>query len=165
MTNAERRGKIRPGLSSLYLPFYDALCAALPDEWAPFQGLRTVEEQNNLFALGRSKPGKIVTKAQGGSSPHNYGCATDWTIFVDGKPVWMKPEDPRWQVYADAIRKAGAQWGGDWNNNGQWRDERFLDMPHNELPINCSWKHVYVEFSKNGMRAAQEYIEKRVTQR
>ena len=25
------------------------------------------------------------------------------------------------------------RWGGDWNQNGEWKDERFLDMPHYEL--------------------------------
>lgn len=27
------------------------------------------------------------------------------------------------------------RWGGDWNGNGDWRDERFLDMPHFELRL------------------------------
>ena len=35
------------------------------------QSLRTIEEQNELFAQGRTKPGKIVTNAKGGSSYHN----------------------------------------------------------------------------------------------
>ena len=25
------------------------------------------------------------------------------------------------------------RWGGDWNGNGDWRDEKFVDMPHYEL--------------------------------
>ena len=32
------------------------------------QGLRTIAEQNKLYAKGRTKPGKIVTKAPGGCS-------------------------------------------------------------------------------------------------
>lgn len=27
------------------------------------------------------------------------------------------------------------RWGGDWDNDGDWRDERFLDMPHYELVL------------------------------
>jgi hypothetical protein len=38
-------------------------------------GLRTYEEQNELFAQGRTKPGRIVTNARGGYSNHNFGIA------------------------------------------------------------------------------------------
>lgn len=48
-----------------------------------YTGLRTMEEQAALYAIGRSKPGKIVTKARPGESYHNYGLAFDW--------VCMKP--------------------------------------------------------------------------
>ena len=41
-------------------------------------GRRTFEEQARLWALGRTKPGKIVTKARPGESYHNYGLAFDW---------------------------------------------------------------------------------------
>jgi peptidoglycan L-alanyl-D-glutamate endopeptidase CwlK len=43
-----------------------------------YTGLRTMEEQAALFAIGRSKSGKIVTKARPGESYHNYGMAFDW---------------------------------------------------------------------------------------
>jgi hypothetical protein len=41
-------------------------------------GRRTMEEQAGLYAKGRTKPGKIVTKAKPGQSYHNYGLAFDW---------------------------------------------------------------------------------------
>ena len=41
-------------------------------------GRRTMEEQSGLYAKGRTKPGKIVTKAKPGQSYHNYGLAFDW---------------------------------------------------------------------------------------
>jgi hypothetical protein len=37
-----------------------------------------MEEQTALYSLGRSAPGKIVTKARAGESFHNYGLAFDW---------------------------------------------------------------------------------------
>lgn len=43
-----------------------------------YTGLRSMEEQAALYAIGRSKPGKIVTKARPGESYHNYGLAFDW---------------------------------------------------------------------------------------
>ncbi len=32
-------------------------------------------------------------------------------------------------------KKEGVEirWGGDWNDNGEYRDEKFLDLPHWEL--------------------------------
>ncbi len=41
-------------------------------------GRRTMEEQAELYAKGRTKAGKIVTKAKPGQSYHNYGLAFDW---------------------------------------------------------------------------------------
>ena len=53
------------------------------------QGLRTVEEQNELYAQGRTKPGKIVTNAKGGYSYHNYGLAFDFAVLnADGSVNW-----------------------------------------------------------------------------
>lgn len=41
-------------------------------------GFRSVEEQNKLYAQGRTTSGKIVTNAKGGQSMHNYGIAFDY---------------------------------------------------------------------------------------
>ena len=40
-------------------------------------GLRIYGEQNELYAQGRTRPGRIVTKARGGYSNHNFGIAFD----------------------------------------------------------------------------------------
>ena len=37
-----------------------------------------MEEQTALYAIGRTSPGKVVTKARAGESYHNYGLAFDW---------------------------------------------------------------------------------------
>jgi len=41
------------------------------------QTLRTNQEQDELYAQGRSKSGNIVTRSKGGDSYHNYGLAFD----------------------------------------------------------------------------------------
>ena len=51
-------------------------------------GRRTMEEQAALYSLGRSAPGRIVTKARAGESYHNYGLAFDWV------PLKPAPKDP-----------------------------------------------------------------------
>jgi peptidoglycan L-alanyl-D-glutamate endopeptidase CwlK len=42
------------------------------------QGLRSMAEQDQLFAQGRTAPGKIVTNARAGESYHNFGLR--WSI-------------------------------------------------------------------------------------
>jgi hypothetical protein len=152
-----RRVRFRKDLSSLYLPYYDALCGVLPEEWQPVQGLRTVAEQDVLYRKGRiGPPASIVTWAKGGQSAHNYGCASDWVKF-EGQRILWELED--WSEYQQALEKVGLRWGADWNRNGRTDDEKKIDRPHNELVITCSWSHVYEILSKNGMRTAQEHIE------
>ncbi len=148
------------GLSTLYSPKYDQLCELLGPEWQPYSGARTPYEQGLLWAMGRVKTGPIVTWARPGLSPHNYGCATDWTMWDGTKPIWLLPGDPRWCAYQKACEHLKLRWGNDWNSNGDIGDEHHPDAFHNELKIGCGWEHVYEIYSKNGMRAAMEHIER-----
>lgn len=147
----ERRLKFRAQLSTTYLPYYDALCALLPVEWQPYSGMRDFDAQDQLYALGRTRgmigPGYIVTHAKGGESPHNYGCATDWTVFEAGKPVWMLREDPRWKIYMDTVVVAGLRSGAE-----------FGDVDHNELRLDCDWKHILLAYQAGNMTRAQDKI-------
>ena len=81
-------------------------------------GYRSVAEQNSLYALGRAKPGKIVTNARGGSSWHNYGLAADYAFIIEGRLTWNGP----WKVFGRIARECGLEWGGDW--------QKFADRPH-----------------------------------
>lgn len=160
--NSERRKKFANGLSRLYLPRYEALCDVLSSDWQPYWGFRSVAEQNSLFERGREKSsvgkwkkiGATVTDAQGGESAHNYGCASDWTIFKDGKPIWLKAEDPLWREYEDACLKVGVRWGGDFQIR--------TDCYHNELEISVSWKVIKDVLDRQGMEAAMVAVEKSV---
>lgn len=97
------------------------------------QGLRTVAEQNALYAQGRSKPGSIVTNARGGFSYHNYGLSIDFALLLpDGQSVsWdMKRDGNRnhiadWQEVVQEAKGLGFQWGGDWTS--------FKDYPHLQM--------------------------------
>lgn len=143
-----RREKFRKGLSTLYLPYYDALCGILSEEWQPYYGARTFAEQDLLWAQGRSSPGRIVTYAKGGQSAHNYGCATDFAYFrPDGSIDWGTD---KWPEYGQAVEKVNAVWGGSFSKP---------DKPHNELFIQCSWSHILQVFKQSGLRAAMEKIE------
>jgi peptidoglycan L-alanyl-D-glutamate endopeptidase CwlK len=55
-------------------------------------GLRTHEEQNDLYAQGRTKRGPIVTNARGGYSNHNFGIAFDAGVFESGTYLDESPK-------------------------------------------------------------------------
>lgn len=80
------------------------------------QGVRTWEEQDALYAQGRTKPGPIVTKAKGGSSWHNFKLAIDLAIIEGNKVIWELP-----LIVIHTFKGAGYEWGGDW---------KFKDKPH-----------------------------------
>src|SRR6185295_14730245 len=83
------------------------------------QGMRTFEEQQALYDMGRTKPGKMVTKAKPGSSYHQYGLAVDLVELVNGGVDWNY-DMSRLLHYAI---KHGIQWGGNWAST-------FKDYPH-----------------------------------
>jgi len=97
--------------------------------------LRTIKEQDDLFALGRTKPGKRVTNARGGQSFHNYGLAVDFCLLydMDGNgthetPSWNEKTDmdkdnqSDWLEVVAVFRMYGWEWGGTWVG--------FRDAPH-----------------------------------
>jgi hypothetical protein len=142
------RTKIRLDLDPLYLPYYDHLCVELPLEWQPYSGRRSFSSQELLYAQGRTSPGKIVTNARGGESAHNYGCGSDWTIWIKGEPQWMVKEDPRWKTFIDAVVKVGLKSGAE-----------FGDVDHSELRIAVSWKTIANIYREKGMTSALASIQ------
>lgn len=90
-------------------------------------GLRSWEAQAALYAQGRTKPGKIVTKAQPGNSWHNYGLAMDLALFDSKTRVYLDEKDPKRAdaAYAKIATTAEAQ-GWEWA--GRWK--RFCETPH-----------------------------------
>lgn len=150
----DRRAFFRKGLSPFYVPFYDSLCNLLGREWQPYFGLRTCAKQEALYAQGRTAPGKIVTFAHGGQSAHNYGCATDWTVWDENaQPIWLQNNDPKLQELAEASDKVGAEWGGHFP---------IPDCPHVQLGLSVPWKDVGAIYDSQGMEAAQSYIKDHV---
>lgn len=88
-------------------------------------GLRSWVAQAALFAQGRTKPGRIVTKARPGSSWHNYGLAIDLGLFSNG--VYLDEVDPKradrlYQEIGAIASKHGIEWAGNWKS--------FTETPH-----------------------------------
>ncbi|KJK28420.1 M15 family metallopeptidase [Paenibacillus polymyxa] len=102
------------------------------------QGLRTIDEQNGLYAQGRTEPGQIVTNARGGYSYHNFGVAIDFALLLpDGKNVsWDMQRDgdgdgiADWDEVVAEAKRIGWNWGGDWRS--------FKDYPHFEMTFGLS---------------------------
>lgn len=135
------RTKSAPKLAGL-IPVVRAAAEALIDRCymrgVPIvitQGLRTIAEQDALYAQGRTKPGAIVTKAKGGYSFHNFGVAIDFALLMpDGKAVsWdMKRDGDRdgkadWYEVVEEAKALGFEWGGDWTS--------FRDYPHFQMTL------------------------------
>ena len=95
-------------------------CAAAGIPIIITQGLRTIAEQDALYAQGRTTPGNIVTNAKGGTSFHNYGVAFDICPYIGGKLLWNNLE--LFKKVGAIGKKIGLEWGGDWVG--------FVDLPH-----------------------------------
>ena len=94
------------------------------------EGVRTPERQRDLYAQGRTAPGKVVTWTL--NSNHFVNPRTGFGHAVDVCPYpvdWSKPA--KFEAIARAVKQAAAElnvkieWGGDWQKNA--------DMPHFQL--------------------------------
>ncbi len=73
------------------------------------QGLRTKEQQDALYAQGRTAPGSIVTEVRGGYSMHNYGLAVDVVPGLSGATPWAPNWNERDSVFVEMIDLCEAQ--------------------------------------------------------
>ena len=85
-------------------------------------GLRTYAEQDALYAQGRTAPGKIVTKARGGYSNHNFGIAFDIGVFEGNSYL---DDSPKYKAVGVIGMDLGLEWGGSWKT--------IVDQPHFQL--------------------------------
>ncbi len=104
---------------------------------------RSDEEQEKLYAIGRTKAGRRVTNAPPGRSMHNFrfggkpaSLAVDVVPLRYGKPVWgmtgdgidndpsddMRDDLELWQRVGKLGEAAGLEWAGRW--------KRFPEFPH-----------------------------------
>ena len=106
--------------------------------------LRTFEEQDELYAKGRTQlvdgDGNrigIVTKAKGGQSWHQYGLAVDFCIMTSRTATWDLSVDldkdgkKDWIEVIDILKRNGCESGADW---------KFRDFPHLQKTLGYSIK-------------------------
>ena len=95
--------------------------------------LRTVSEQDALYAKGRTKPGSKVTNCQGKSysSMHQWGVAFDYVIDQDtDKDGDVDIRDLYNVKLMNVVGKIGESIGLEWG--GSWKS--IVDKPHFQLP-------------------------------
>lgn len=131
---------------------------------------RTFEEQNVLYAQGRTKLfdskgnrlGK-VTNAKGGQSIHNYSLAWDIVLLLDKNNdgvfesvAWDtvidfdKDGKADWMEAVDYFKSIGAVWGGDWKS--------FKDAPHFEITFGHTWRTLKAKYDAKDFIPGTTYI-------
>jgi len=104
-----------------------------------YTGFRSMEEQAALYAIGRSKPGKIVTKARPGESYHNHGLAFDWVPMKAAAKVDLFQADWDDETAFKLGERVGITFGLSaitWET-GHMQDSRYeswRDIPQAESP-------------------------------
>ncbi|RZK45996.1 MAG: M15 family peptidase [Pedobacter sp.] len=136
--------------------------------------LRSWEEQDGLYALGRTKAnpdgktakkplGNIVTNAKAGDSFHNYGLAVDIALVIDtdgdgkyDKGSWDTKGDydqdkkADWMEVVAIFKKHGWEWGGDWTS--------FKDMPHFQKAFGHTLKDLKAKYAKKDFIPGTTYL-------
>lgn len=93
------------------------------------EGVRSAETQNKYFKDGKSKLDGINKK-----SNHQLGKAVDLAPY----PINWK-ESNRFYYMGGMIRGIAKQlnlkirWGGDWDSDGETKDQTFMDLVHIEI--------------------------------
>lgn len=100
-------------------------------------GVRTAEEQKELYAQGRTKPGAVVTwtlKTNHLPGADGYGHAVDLVPYpVDWNTL------SKFDAIAAAMMQAAEElgvtirWGADWDMDGLARERGESDSPHFEI--------------------------------
>lgn len=85
------------------------------------QGFRSAKVQDDLYAQGRTKAGKIVTNATSKNSKHCIGRAFD-IAFVGSEPY---PKNADWKAIGEIGKSCGLKWGGDFKS--------FVDKLHFDI--------------------------------
>jgi peptidoglycan L-alanyl-D-glutamate endopeptidase CwlK len=145
--NAQRIAQLHPLLQTKAKAFVAAAAQAGIDVLIT-QALRTIKEQDALYAQGRTvtrdkngRPLSKVTNAKGGQSMHNYGLAFDFVpLTALGKANW-NTADPSWSKLGKIGQSLGLEWGGAWKT--------FKDLPHFQLVGGLNLKEIQAIYAKS----------------
>lgn len=161
----ERIKLLHPAIRDLITKAIDRAECGLPINTAIriVQGLRTISEQDALYAKGRTSSGPIITNAKGGRSFHNYGLAVDFALLLDRNSDGTY-ETLSWSMIADADKDGIVDWseivsafesfGFSWG--GKWRT--FKDYPHLEMTFGHDWRWYLDQYNKGNFIPGTQYV-------
>jgi peptidoglycan L-alanyl-D-glutamate endopeptidase CwlK len=141
----------------LYAPFEKQLvklvenCHARGATYIQTSGFRSFDEQDKIYAQGRTKPGAKVTNAKGGQSAHNYGVAADFVAKPGGKVSW---DIASYAILMEEAEKLGLESGGRW---------KFKDFPHVQVPLlkhGLTFSHLKVLHDQGGLKNVWAELDK-----
>lgn len=148
-----RLAQVIPRLSALIHQLADTL-ATQGITILVVQGLRTVEQQDALYARGRTTPGSIVTNAKGGYSWHQFGCAIDAAPMNRDDTVDWNSSHPQWHAMESLGVAVGLTSGATWI--------RLVDAPHlqytGRFPVGAPTDEVRALYEKGGLQAVWDEI-------
>lgn len=107
-------------------------------------GHRSVSEQQELYAQGRTKPGKVVTHVDGVNKKSKHNSLPSMAVDAVPYPInWNDTDRMRYfagfvmgtaaRLYHEGLITHHLRWGGDWDRDTEVKDNRFMDLPHFEL--------------------------------
>lgn len=149
---------LHPAIRDEVLSLMDAAEKLIPENAAIriVQGLRTFAEQEKLYAIGRTLPGRKVTNAKAGSSYHNWGLAIDFCLLydIDGngsfeKLSWKVNDD--WKTVGIVFEDANWSWGHRWS--------KFTDSPHLEKTFGFDWRQLLAKHKAKHFIEGTEYVD------
>jgi len=160
----DRIQDIHPKLREELSKIYDEICVALGGTLGCrfVQVFRSFEEQDALYAQGRTKPGPKVTEAPGGKSYHNYGLAIDFCLINDkngdgnisaDEIIWNRTTDidkdnlNDWMEVVKIFLKYGWTWGASWK-----------DYPHFEKSFGYSIRTLLNKYNNKDFIPGTHYL-------
>lgn len=123
----ERILSLSPKLQALCRSFLK-LATSIGFDCRVVQAYRDQAKQGELYAQGRTAPGKIVTYSKPGYSWHEYRKAFDFGLFTIGNAYIegdTSLEEKGYYLLGPIGESLGLVWGGRWGR---------VDLPHFQLP-------------------------------
>ena len=147
-----------PAIRQQLLSIYEEICSRLTGraQCRFTEVIRSPQRQDELYAQGRSKPGKIVTNAKAWESGHQFGLSVDYCLLIDGKEAsWNTVLDydkdgiADWTEVANVFKEHGWSWAGEW--------KKFREYAHVECLFGIPLKTLRERVAK-GMVDEQGYV-------
>lgn len=136
---------LHPDARLIFLKFIEDCEQAFNITLRIIQGLRTFEEQDAIYAQGRTKPGPIVSNSKSGQSYHQYGLSCDFGVLSGNKIDWNFDYKRLTQFMPDSM-----EWGGNFKS--------IVDKPHFQVTFGLSWRELLKRYKAKDFIKDSKYV-------